>query len=93
MVGEGDFAGLRFRTTTHQRWAGGRVMGLAEGSLRPVAQGHATGDGLNGSDFQRLVFGERWKQTRQPTRQQRFPGPRRSAEQQVVAQNTHGLIG
>ncbi len=88
MVGEGDFAGLRFRAATHQRRAGGRVMGLAEGPLRPVAQGHATGDGLNGGDFQRFMFGQGWKQSRQTTRQKGFPGARWSAEQQVVVRYT-----
>ncbi len=46
---------------------------------------HATGDGLNRCHFQRFAFGQRRQQPRQTTRQQRFPGSRWPAEQQVMS--------
>ncbi|MNZ47625.1 hypothetical protein D3C78_653460 [compost metagenome] len=85
VMGEGDFAGLRFRAAPHQRGAGRRVMRLAKRPLRPMAQRRATDDRLNRRHFQRFIFGERRQQSRQAARQQGFPRSRRPAEQQVVS--------
>ena len=80
VMGEGDFAGLRFRAAADQCRAGSRVMGLPERALWPVTQGDATDHRLDGRDFQCFALGQRWQQAWQTAREQRLPRPRRSAE-------------
>lgn len=84
LMGQGDFPRLRPAAATDQGRAGGAVMRVAKGPLRPGIQRGVTGHRMNRRDFQGFLLVEWRQQTGQAAGQQGLAGAWRTGQQQVM---------
>ena len=93
VMGQGDLAGARFRTTAHQRHGTGGMMRRAEGPPAPLGTQRQPADRAYRRHLQRLLFGQRRQDARQATGQHGLAGAGRPGEEQVVAAGGGHLQG
>ena len=95
MVRQAHLAGPRRTAAANERCHLKRMLWRAKRPLhaRPFSWCEQTGDGLNGDDVQRFVFGERGEDRRHATRQHRLAAPRWSHQEQSMAAGSRNFGG
>ena len=85
VMGQGDFAGSRYRTAANQGYRRSRMVRRAEGSAHPVVDAAAeSGHRAHRGQFQCFVFGELGQDAGQTAGEHGLAGSRRTDHEQVV---------